>query len=151
MPPQNLDIERAAKVLVDSCFMTDAEAAKRHGVSRRTVISYRHRLDPAHETFTAELAQHFTVKLREAREVEGWADGLTETIRKAMSAVCECCDEMDKSDPRTLPALTEALRVLVDAQLALDILYARNGLSRTGQNQPVGEAGVAGAPGRGYA
>lgn len=145
MAAPNFDAERAARVLVDACFMTDAEAAERHDLSRRTVLNYRKRL-----ASDAELAQLFTAKLQEARAHEGWADDLTSTIRTAMSAVRRCANEMDPTKPSTLQALTDALRVLTEAQLALRVIDARLA-QQDRQPEPAPGEGAAFGSARGFA
>lgn len=135
MAASNFDIDRAASVLVAACFMTDEEAASKHGLSRRTVANYRNRLET-----DAELAQLFTSRLKEARDTSSdWLDDLEETIRVAMSAVRRCANELNYKDPESLIALTGALRVLSETHLARRVIDARLALQSVQPGAPNGE------------
>ena len=125
MAAPNLDVERAAKALVDSVFMTDREAAERHDIARRTLSRYRRRIDREDERYTPELAQLVTLKLAEARNADDWADELTDTIRTAMSFIRTACDDLDTTNPEHVGRVSDALSILMEANLAKQVIDAK--------------------------
>lgn len=116
----NFDAEKACEVLLDAAFYADSEAARRHSVSRRTVINYRKRLktDPA-------FAQLFTDKLQQLRQDTDWEERLPATLRSALAKMDECFRAMPARSPETLRAISEAVTVMVDALMTLRMLDAR--------------------------
>src|SRR5690606_6855080 len=82
MAAPNLDLDRAADVLFDAAFMPDRDAAEKHGLTRQTVIRYRKRLDPKDPTYTPELVQLVTARVRQVRDAE-WEANLPATLKAA--------------------------------------------------------------------
>jgi transposase-like protein len=112
--------DRKAKILVESSLTTDQDTARRHDVSRRSIIRWRKALDT-----DMALQRAVAMRWQEFREADTWADDATHSIRKAQAFIRDACEQMDPSDPEALDAVTRALSTLVDATQMARIIDAR--------------------------
>ena len=128
--------DRAAMVLVDASFYGDAAAAKRMGVTIRSVENYRKRLET-----DAELVALFASKKRLFEQ--SWASELPTAIRACIGFIVRAAQDGNTKDPEMVHAIAGALKIVTDAGFAKAILDVK--LSEYGQL--LGEHGetVAGA------
>ena len=120
--------ERAAAVLVDAAYMGDKEAAKKHGVTTRSIRNWRERL--------AEDA-HFSAIFREKKNLvdQEWASELPSAIRSAIRFLRESAKESKLGDSRAIAAMTDALKALAEVAVTREILDARFGRQSRPPNQ----------------
>lgn len=113
------DIQKEARVLVDAHFMTDNEAAAKHGISRRTVLNYRKRLE-----IDPELSQAFTGLMESVRDSDDW-DWLTDGIRSAIRTALDFFDKMDRRNPEALRAVKETFEALSQYEQTRRVIDAK--------------------------
>ena len=111
------DVGLASSVLVEAVIVGDAKAAAAFGINIRTVRSWRTRM--ASDT---GLTEAFIEKARIVRE--HWADSLIPGILAHIHAGMEAV-QSGIYDPLMFRASNESLRILLEAQYSLEILYAR--------------------------
>ena len=116
------DYERAATVLVDALYEGDVEAVQRHGVTRKSLYNWRHRL-----ATDQRLAQLFNEKRRQA-ETE-WAPQFVPAIRDAVEFLRRAARELDPADPDAVHAVAGALKILAEIAMTREVLDARLALT----------------------
>ena len=120
--------ERAATVLVDAAYMGDKGAAKKHGVTTRTIRRWRERLD-------TDVYLSSFVREKKILVDQGWASELPSAIRAAIRFVRESAKESKLGDPRATDSVASALEILAEVALTKEILDAR----LAGQNRQADE------------
>jgi len=128
MPAFNYDL--ASSALVDAAYMGDTEAAKKHGVTTRTIRNWRTRL---------ETDVHFSSLFREKKLLsdQEWASELPSAIRSAIRFVRESAKESKLGDPKATAVIADALSILAEVAITREILDAR----LAGQNRPTSQEG----------
>jgi hypothetical protein len=110
--------EQMAQILVEALYGGDREAAKKHGVSVRTIQLYRKRLqtDP-------ELSRFFALK-KDAFEGM-WLEDSTSAIREAIRFLQRAATQADPTDPNAIHAVAGALKILAEVSLTREVLSVR--------------------------
>jgi hypothetical protein len=116
MPTFNQD--RAAKALVDAILMGDQEAAKKYGVSLRTIENWRSRLD-TDESFAA-----FFQDLRQAKD-ENWAVELPAALSSCINFLKEAGQLANRTDPDAIAAISSAADTLADIAMTQKVVDER--------------------------
>ena len=110
--------ERAAKALVDAILMGDNEAAKKYGVSYKSLQGWRSRLDT-----DTEFRQFFQ-ELR-AKKDERWADDLAAALASGIRFLKDAGTQADPKDPDAIAAITGAVEMLADIALTQKMVDER--------------------------
>src|SRR5262245_57696952 len=105
--------ERAALVLLDALVLGDARAAEKWEVTERTIQNYRARLaaDP-------HFSRLFADKKRAAEA--GWSAVRLRFLRKSIAKLEELVEKA--TDPKFIPAVADAVKVVGELQIASDAL-----------------------------
>lgn len=111
---------KKAAAIVDAAFTTDQEAAKQHGVSRRSLIRWRQSLDE-----DPELAQEVTAIYKEEIQGRDWLEEATRTVQNAFSFLRRATNKLDASDPEAVKAVSLAIQTLTEAKLTAQVINAR--------------------------
>lgn len=117
------DKVKAARVLVDAHFDTDDAAAKKHGVTVRTVTNYRFRATPGHKQYDADFSEYFRSLMDEVATDEKW-DWMTDAVHAGVRACMECFRELDKKNPETLRTIRETVEMLTSYELTKKVIEA---------------------------
>jgi hypothetical protein len=117
----SFDRRRAARILADAAMMGDAKAAERWGVTDRSILNWRQRLEN-----DDELAQAFVEELRKAEE--DWRSERLKFLRLGLSKLTELVGKAD--GPHDIRSVAEAVKVVGELQVASDVL---NGSPATDQ------------------
>jgi len=120
--------ERASAALVDAAYMGDKDAAKKHGVTTRTIRNWRNRL---------ETDARFSSFFREKKVLvdQEWASELPSAIRASIRFVRESAKESKLGNPDSTKVVADALKILAEVALTREILDAR----LAGQDRPTGQ------------
>ena len=110
--------ERAAKALVDAILMGDQDAAKKYGVSLRTIENWRSRLDTDRH-FAA-----FFQNLRQAKD-ENWAVELPAALASCIDFLKRAGQEADAKNPDAIAAIASAAETLADMALTQKVVDER--------------------------
>ena len=110
--------DRAAAVLVDAAFSNDQRAAKKHGVTDRTIRNWRERMEE-----DAELSDKFRIAYDKA--TNAWADRLNGAIVSGIEFLHNAARDADTQNPEMVAALGDAWGKLVEARMTVDLLNAR--------------------------
>lgn len=116
MPEFNAD--RAATVLVDAAFRGDKRTAKKHGVTTRSIQSWRHRLDTDGAFFAIFRARYDAA-------ISGWADDLAAAKVAAIRFLFDAAQTARPNEPAAVGAVTDAFRALIEAEFTREVLNAR--------------------------
>jgi hypothetical protein len=137
MSGENFNRNRAARILVDcavSCA-TDSETAAKYGISARSLLNWRKKLDT-----DPEFSRLFQA-LKAQAEGE-WASSLAPAIRRSIEFLGGATSKLDAREPASVHAAAGALKILADVALTKSVLDAR----LAGQRQPADEANREVAP-----
>lgn len=107
--------ERAALILVEAAYSTDARAAHRFGVHPLTMENYRARLES--DAVLVDLFQKKQAKLEDK-----WADRVNGAIVWCIMFVERATEEADPSIPENVVAIENALGKLLEARFTKDML-----------------------------
>lgn len=116
--PQKLDYDRAASILVEAAYYGEQVTAARWGVTDRTILNYRNRLDE-----DKELSDIFALK-KAAFENE-WAKEIPAAIRSALRFIVRAGEEANPKDPTAIFAIAGALKIVAEIELTREIINAR--------------------------
>lgn len=116
MPTFNYEL--ASTVLVEAAYQGDDVAAKKYGVSVRSVRRWRKRIDE-----DERLASF--VRIKKDRMEQRWADELPSAIRASITYLQNAAQEVNKRDPDAIHAVAGALKILSDVALTKEVLDAR--------------------------
>lgn len=123
-------------VLVDASFYGDAAAAKRMGVTIRSIENYRKRLET-----DSELVVLFANKKRLFES--SWASELPAAIRACIAFFVRAAQEGNPRDPEMVHAVAGAFKLVTDAGFAkaiLDVKLAEHGQLLGEYGEPVAGA-----------
>jgi hypothetical protein len=118
--PQKLDYDRVASILVEAAYYGEQSAAARWGISDRTILNYRNRLNE-----DEELSDIFALK-KAAFENE-WANEVPAAIRSALRFIVRAGEEANPKDPEAIHAVAGALKIVSEVELTREIINARLG------------------------
>lgn len=122
-----LDYDRVALILVEAAFFGEQPTAKRWGITDRTILNYRNRLDE-----DSRLSDIFALK--KAAFESDWASEIPSAIRAGIRFLGEAAQMANRTDPEAIHAVAGAVKILAEVGLAKEILDVR--LSRYhGQNR----------------
>ena len=116
--------DRATAVLLEAAYTTDADAAKKYGVSLRSVQGWRRRL-AEDDKFAAFFAT------KKAEFDRAWADELPVALKKGIRLIAECADSFGKDEqifkrnPELIHALAGAVKVCADVYYTGKVIDAR--------------------------
>lgn len=107
--------QRAAAALVDAMFTTDEDAAKKHGVSVRSIWRWRDRMkeDPRLAACVSRLAS--------AKE-QDWIADIPVAITSGIKFLKRAADEADHRDPEVIVAVAGSLKILSDIETTRKIV-----------------------------
>ncbi len=118
--PNGINVDRATSVLVEAVFFGDKEAARRYGLTTRTVENYRRRVN-TDESFSV-------LFLQKKREFEkGWVEEIPLAIRAGTRFLLKAFQEADHKDPIVIHAVAGAMKILTEIGLAKEIIDVRLG------------------------
>ncbi len=106
--------EKAATILAECDFFGDKQASERWGVDVRTIRNYRARLSEDKHLTSLYLTKKQLL-------VSGWQQDLTKCLNIALQKLTELILDRD-SEPRRITALTNAVKVVGELQIAADVL-----------------------------
>lgn len=115
-----IDYDLAAECIVFAVMNGDEAASEEYDRTVRTIQRYRRRMysDP-------ELSQVVAYKLDQVK-IDLWPHKMGEALEAALDAVTAACKKIqERPDPNSLLALSGALGVLLDYQLAFKMLNER--------------------------
>lgn len=118
MSKTNFNTERAAAVLVDAAYMGDKRAAKKWGITPRTIPNYRKRLE-TDEAFAS------LFELKRAAAERDWAEQAPMAIRAAIDFILRAAQEGDAESPEMVHAIAGAMKLAADMYLTKQVLDAR--------------------------
>ena len=118
-----MNLEQTARILVDAMYSSDVTAAKKWGVTLRTVYRYRNRFrtDPQLSAIVTKLRQEF-----ESNWKPELARAITTGVKK-MARMIEAAPEGKTFNAAALEAVTGAVKVLSEIQITSDVLNAGQG------------------------
>lgn len=116
--PQQIDYDRVASILVEAAFFGEKPTAKRWGITDRTILNYRNRLNE-----DSELSDIF-IRKKEAFETN-WADEIPSAIRSAIRFLQTASQQADPADPESIHAVAGALKILAEVGLTKEIIDVR--------------------------
>lgn len=117
-PVTQNDYPRIALILIESLFFGDNKAARRWGVTTRTIRNYRRMLEDSSELST--------IFLERRREFEAdWAKRIPASIIAGIDFLGEAARKADVTDPEVIRAVSEAVKTLAEVGLAKEIIDAR--------------------------
>jgi hypothetical protein len=111
-----MDNETRAEALVYAAYNTDQEAARKYGVTMRTLLNWRKTLEKG-----AELSNFFLVKRKEFNRVTTIVDTLASTV----DFLNRACSEMSPADPVAVQTMIQAFQAVHKAQSLNRILDER--------------------------
>jgi len=111
------DPERAASILADATVLSDGKVAEKYGISRKTVLNYRKRLE-TDET----LRQLYAEKLKAIQTADTWESMVPDVLKAGMQAMLECFENLDRKSPDTLEAITKGITALTEIRISLDMM-----------------------------
>lgn len=137
--PRKFNPERAAAALVDAAFTDDKAAARKHGISVRSIENWRSRLN--HDAELVELFAH-----KKALVTKGWAARLDEAIETGIDFLIRASAQANPMAPDAIHAVAGAVKLLSEIRLTEKVLDAR----LAGSNRPnAPEVGAVAAAHRG--
>ena len=110
--------ERASFVLADAIIIGDKRAAEKHGLTERTILNYRKRLEG-----DVKLSNLFQEKVK-AAESE-WAGQLGTAIRAGIDFLKSAAQTAKASDPDAIHAVAGAVKILTEVATVSKMLDAR--------------------------
>ena len=113
-----LDYDRTAAILVEAAYYGEKETAKRWGITDRTILNYRNRLDE-----DSKLSDIFAIKKREFET--DWSNEIPEAIRAAVRFLKRASNEADPTDPESIHAVAGALKIMAEVGMTKAILDVR--------------------------
>jgi len=115
---QSFNMERAAEVLLEAAISGDAQAAKKYGVSPRSLDNWRKRLntDPIFSEF---------FQGKKALRDQAWGDKLPAAYNAILQFLEESAKAASNTDPESIKAMTLALKTLSEIRLTERVLDAR--------------------------
>lgn len=116
--------ERAAKALVDAAVLGDPEAAKKHGVSTKSIERWRSRVghDPKLSAIVQELRQ---------LQNQQWANEIPEALSSCIEFVKSASQIANKTDPEAIAAIVSAIETLSDVSLTWKMIDERAKAARS--------------------
>lgn len=129
---RRIDYNRAATILVEAIWLGDQRTAKKWGITQRTIIRYRNKLET-----DDELSQLVTYK----NDVftNDWAAGIPSAIRAAISFLQEAAMKANPEDPAVIHAVAGALKMLAEVGLTKEVIDARLGRGHRESGSPNNE------------
>src|SRR3990172_2646142 len=116
-PLTKVDYPRIALILVEALFFWDVRTAKRWGITNRTIINYRYRLDE-----DQELASLFAIKRKDFED--SWAAEIPMAVRAGIHYLLEAFGKLEYN-AENMYAITGAIKILAEMGLTKDIIDAR--------------------------
>ena len=107
--------ERASSALVEAAYYGNKHAAKRFNVSVRSIERWRVRMGE-----DDDLAALVAIKKDEFEQ--HWADALPAAIRATIRVLIKAALNVDPTDPKSVKAAADALKVLAEIRLAKTML-----------------------------
>lgn len=117
---QKVDYDRVASILIEAAFFGEKQTAQRWGITDRTILNYRKRLDE-----DSELSDIFILK-KTAFESE-WASEIPASIRAGIRFLGEAAKKADPTNPEVIHAVAGAVKILAEVGLTKEIIDARLG------------------------
>jgi transposase-like protein len=111
-----MDDETRAEALVYAAYNTDQEAARKYGVTMRTLLNWRKEL-----VKNQALSDFFQLKRKAFNRVTSLAD----TLNSSVDFLNRACSEMSPADPLAVQTVIQAAQMLFKAQAMNRILDAR--------------------------
>jgi hypothetical protein len=118
---KEIDREFAASVIVEAIYTSDEHAAKKHGVTVRSLQRYRKAM-----ANDAVLSQFVATK-KKAFE-DRWADELMATVRaggKFLTAAAIEAESLQKKNPEMIRAVAGAIKICGEVLIAKRMIDAR--------------------------
>lgn len=116
--PRIFNRRRAAAILVEATLKRDREVAIAHGVSVRSIESWRSRL-----RWDGELNELYVQLLGNA--VADWLSQIPGTLEEAIAFIKAAAQQGDVKDPKMLSAVSDAVATLSEVLLIQEEVKAR--------------------------
>ncbi len=124
--------ERAARILVEAEYYGDAEAAKRAGVSTRSIQRWRRRMES-----DAHLSSFVALKKREFEQ--DWAGALAGGILAGIEFLQRAARDANPKDPNAIHAIAGAVKILAEIGITKAVLDVKLASLRAENGTPDGE------------
>lgn len=118
-PLTKVDYPKLALILVEALYFGDKRTAARWGITNRTVVNYRNRLND-----DAELSNLFLLK--KSQFETDWASKIPASILAGIDYLGEAAKQTDYS-PETIHAIAGAVKILAEIGLTKELIDARIG------------------------
>lgn len=118
-------------IAAEADFIGEAEAAKRHGISARTVRRYRDRVAKS-----PELAQD--VKLKKIAMSEKWIDSAGQFLDSAIAKLKELVDS--STGPEHIHPVSGAIKIVGELKLGASVLHDPSGNEVAKPEEEAGKA-----------
>lgn len=117
-PRKNFDYERASRALAVAALEGDAAAAKREGITVRTLQRYRKQLD------ADPLLSQLVAEKKAALE-NNWANEIAPTLRAALAFIRKAAENLDPTDPEAVHAVAGAFKLINEGHQTMKVIDAR--------------------------
>lgn len=117
MATSRLDLDRVATILVEAVFFGDTRTSQRNGITTRTIMNYRQRLNE-----DSELSTIFAIKKREFEK--DWATEIPAAIRSGIRFLLDATKYLEPTS-ENIYAVTGMVKVLTEIGLTKEIIDAR--------------------------
>lgn len=110
--------ERSATILADASLTTDAIAARKWGITPKSIYNWRERLE------TDPLFSELFIRKREAL-VHDWLGDAPIALRSAIDFIKRAAELGNPEDPDQVKAVNEAFKTLTEVVATKQVLDAR--------------------------
>lgn len=110
--------ERASSALVESAYYGDPYAAKRFGVSTRSIVRWRNRMDTDDDLAAL-------VVIKKEQFAKSWSDELPAAIRASIRALKDAALKLEMTDTASVKVIADSLHRLTEIAMTKDVLDAR--------------------------
>ena len=110
--------DRRARILIDAMYMGEKDAAKKHGVSIRSIMNWKKEL--------GNDSEFSTIFRKYANEREkSWADEIPAALEASINFLKSAANEASPKNADVIKAISGATQVLSDVAITKDIIDAR--------------------------
>lgn len=134
MAAPRVDNDKAAMILVEALFFGHKQAAKKNGVSVKTVSNYQIRLRT-----DSDLATNFRYK--KDLFIQGWADKIPIAIQAGIDFLTRAFIELEPT-PENVHAVAGAMKLLADIGLTKEMFDARFGKVIASERESMGQMAI---------
>ena len=116
--PAAINNERKATILIDALYISDKEAAKKHGVSDRSIRNWK--MDMENDPSFSAIFQKKLVERDKA-----WAEEIPAALNACIVFLKDAANAVRKNDPSAIEAITKAAQTLSEIAITREIIDAR--------------------------